>query len=153
VGSVPLILVTGATGKVGWAFLQRVVSSGDESLAEIRVRALCHNRLPQPTSRFEVVAGSIDRREVVDAATEGVTHVLHLATSKETPETIFDVSVKGLFWLLEACRASPTFQRFVLVGGDAAVGHFVYEHPYPVTEPSRTRRTPAATRSRRCSRK
>ncbi len=63
-----------------------------------------------------------------------VTHVLHLATVKETPEQIMDVAVKGLFWLLEACRTSPTFQQFVLIGGDAAVGHFVYPHPIPVTE-------------------
>ena len=130
----PLVLVTGATGKVGEAFIRRVLSSDDERLAGIRVRALCHNRVLEPASRLEVVVGSIDRRDVVDAATEGVTHVLHLATSKETPETIFDVTVKGLFWLLEACRVSPTFSRLVLVGGDAAVGHFVYAHPVPVTE-------------------
>ena len=65
---------------------------------------------------------------------DGVTHVLHLATSKETPETIMDVAVKGLFWLLEACRASPTFQQFILIGGDAGMGHFFYPHPIPVTE-------------------
>jgi nucleoside-diphosphate-sugar epimerase len=134
VDEAPLILVTGATGKVGQAFIRRLLSSRDERLTPIRVRALCHNRLLQPASRLEVVAGSIDRRDVVDAATEGVTHVLHLATSKETPETIFDVAVKGLFWLLEAGRVSPTFRRLVLVGGDAAVGHFVYAHPVPVTE-------------------
>jgi hypothetical protein len=28
------------------------------------------------------------------------THVLHLATSKETPESVMDVAVKGIFWLL-----------------------------------------------------
>jgi len=134
VEATPLILVTGATGKVGQAFIRRVLSSRDERLAGIRVRALCHNRLLQPESRLEVVEGSIERREVVDAATEGVTHVLHLATSKETPETIFDVTVKGLFWLLEACRVSPAFRQLILVGGDAAVGHFVYAHPVPVTE-------------------
>ena len=130
----PLILVTGATGKVGEAFIRRLLSSSDEQFAGIRVRALCHNRPLQPRARLEVVAGSIERRDVVDAATEGVTHVLHLATSKETPETIFDIAVKGLFWLLEACRLSPTFRRLVLIGGDAAVGHFVYAHPTPVTE-------------------
>jgi UDP-glucose 4-epimerase len=48
---------------------------------------------------------------------DGVTHVLHLATSKETPETIIEVAVKGLFWLLEACRASPAFGQFILIGG------------------------------------
>ena len=130
----PLVLVTGATGKVGQAFIRRVLSSSDERLAGITIRALCHNRLLQPEVRLEVVAGSIERRDVVDAATEGATHVIHLATTKETPETIFDVTVKGLFWLLEACRDSPTFRRLVLVGGDAAVGHFFYPHPLPVTE-------------------
>jgi nucleoside-diphosphate-sugar epimerase len=134
VDDAPLILVTGATGKVGRTLIRRVLSSSDERLSGIRVRALCHNRVLDPTARLEVLAGSIDRREVVDAATEGVTHVVHLATTKETPETIFDVAVKGLFWLLEACRVSPTFRRLVVVGGDAAVGHFVYAHPAPVTE-------------------
>ena len=45
-----------------------------------------------------------------------------------------DVAVKGLFWLLETCRTSPTFQQFILIGGDAGIGHFVYPHPIPVTE-------------------
>jgi UDP-glucose 4-epimerase len=59
---------------------------------------------------------------------------VHLATSKETPDSIMDVAIKGMFWLLEACRASGAFERFVLVGGDAGMGHFVYPHPVPVTE-------------------
>ena len=63
-----------------------------------------------------------------------VTHVLHLATSKETPETIMDVAIKGMFWLLEACRKSSTCRQFILIGGDAGVGHCVYPHPIPVTE-------------------
>src|SRR6185295_13281867 len=88
----------------------------------------------EPGPRLEVVTGSIEHREVAEEAVAGVTHVLHLATSKETPDSIMDVAVKGLFWLLEACRASPTFEQFVLVGGDASVGHFFYPHPNPVTE-------------------
>jgi nucleoside-diphosphate-sugar epimerase len=42
--------------------------------------------------------------------------------------------VKGLFWLLEAARSSPSFKQFVLIGGDAGMGHFFYPHPIPVTE-------------------
>jgi len=45
-----------------------------------------------------------------------------------------DVAVKGLFWLLEACRSSRTFKQFILIGGDAGVGHFYYPHALPVTE-------------------
>jgi nucleoside-diphosphate-sugar epimerase len=132
-----LILVTGATGKVGRTFVDRVLSSCDERLAGITVRALCHNRLLEPGPWLQVVDGSIDDRQTVEDAVAGATHVLHLATTKETPETIFDVAIKGLYWLLEACRASSTFRRLLLVGGDAAVGHFVYPHPIPVTEAQR----------------
>ncbi|MEM7387023.1 MAG: NAD(P)-dependent oxidoreductase, partial [Verrucomicrobiota bacterium] len=64
----------------------------------------------------------------------GVTHALHLATCKETPEDIMDVAVKGLFWMLEAARTSPSFKQFILVGGDASMGHFFFPHPLPVTE-------------------
>ncbi|HRW09628.1 MAG TPA: NAD(P)-dependent oxidoreductase [Caldilineaceae bacterium] len=126
------ILVTGATGKVGQTFIRRLLAN--EQFAHFQVRALCHNRLLAPQDRLAVVRGSIEDRTVVEAIMQDVTHVLHLATSKETPETIMDVAVKGLFWLLEACRTSPTFQQFILVGGDAGMGHFVYPHPIPVTE-------------------
>jgi nucleoside-diphosphate-sugar epimerase len=126
------ILLTGATGKVGQAFLDRFWA--DPRFAGDQVRALCHNRRLSAVPRLEVASGSIAERTVARDAMAGITHVLHLATSKETPETVMDVAVKGLFWLLEEARTSPTFVRFVLVGGDAAVGHFFYPRPGPVTE-------------------
>lgn len=131
-GDEACILVTGATGKVGQAFIHRLLA--DPRFTHFRVRALCHQRLLTPTDRLEVVRGSIAQQAVVTTIMQDVTHVLHLATSKETPETIMDVAIKGLFWLLEACRTSPTFRQFILVGGDAGMGHFVYPHPIPVTE-------------------
>jgi len=36
--------------------------------------------------------------------------------------------------LLEGCRKSKSFKQFILIGGDAAVGHFFYPHTEPVTE-------------------
>ena len=83
------------------------------------------------------MVGSIADRAVVDAAVQDATHVLHLATVKETPDLVMDVTIKGLFWLLEACRLSPTLQRFVLIGGDAGVGHCFVPHDLPVTEEHR----------------
>jgi nucleoside-diphosphate-sugar epimerase len=128
----PRLLVTGATGKVGQAFISKLLA--DPAYARFTVRALCHNRKLPVGPRLEVVSGSIEERAVADAAVADVTHVLHLATSKETPESIMDVAVKGMFWLLEACRASSAFKQFILVGGDAGMGHFFYPHPIPVTE-------------------
>lgn len=128
------LLVTGATGKVGQAFLGRFL--GAPEAAGFTVRALAHHRdLPQ--AGVETVRGSLSDRDVVRRAMEGVTHVLHLATCKETPEDIMDVAVKGMFWLLEEARQSATFQQFLLIGGDAGMGHFVYPHPVPVTEQQR----------------
>ena len=100
------ILVTGATGKVGQAFIARLLA--DPGQSGTVVRALCHNRKLAARDRLEVFSGSIESRESVAEAMAGVTHVLHLATSKETPESIMDVAIKGLFWLLEASRLSPS---------------------------------------------
>jgi UDP-glucose 4-epimerase len=126
------ILVTGATGKVGQAFVNRILNdlTDDSTL----IRALCHNRVLAPHKQLEIVRGSISDRDVVNNAMQDITHVLHLATSKESPDTIMDIAVKGLFWMLEACRESDTFQQFIMVGGDAVMGHYFYPYPAPVTE-------------------
>jgi UDP-glucose 4-epimerase len=126
------VLVTGPTGKVGQAFIQRFLT--EPKFDAFVVRALCHHRLLEPHDRLEIVRGSISQLDTVQEAMQGVTHVLHLATCKETPDEIMDVAVKGIFWLLETCRASLTFKQFILIGGDAGMGHFYYPHPVPVTE-------------------
>ena len=130
--SMKRVLVTGATGKVGSHFIRHVLQS--EAHHDVTIRALCHNRLPEPHERLEVVRGSISDLDTVRVALEGITNVIHCATCKETPDTIMDVAVKGMFWLLEECRLSSQFRNFILIGGDAAMGHFFYPHPLPVTE-------------------
>lgn len=126
------ILVTGATGKVGQACIAEILESKDFENASIV--ALCHNRTLNPTDRIETIKGSIVDQKTVTEALKGITHVIHLATCKETPEEVMDVTVKGLFWLLEECRKSSIFKHFILVGGDASMGHFFYDHSIPVTE-------------------
>jgi UDP-glucose 4-epimerase len=126
------ILVTGATGKVGSHFIRHILESDDHH--DVTIRALYHNRSLDPSRRLEIVEGSISERDVVHRAMQGVTHVIHCATCKETPDLVMDVTVKGLFWLLEECVASRSFKQIILIGGDAALGHFVYPHKMPVTE-------------------
>src|SRR3954470_4007710 len=89
-----LILVTGATGKVGQAFLKRFFD--DPRFSNFRVRALLHNRPLEPHARLETLHGSISDDQIVNEAMAGVTHVLHLATCKETPHDIMDTAVKGM---------------------------------------------------------
>ena len=123
------ILITGATGKVGTHLIAHLQSHPE--LRHASIRALCHNRTIEG---LEIVRGSIADRACARAAIEGVSHVVHLATCKETPDDVMDVAVKGLFWLLDEFRQSGTAKQFILIGGDAAVGHFFYDHGAPVTE-------------------
>ncbi len=127
-----LLLITGATGKVGTALIARITA--DPKWRGTNIRALCHNRLPPPADNLEVMRGTISDRADVSRAMADVTHVIHLATCKEIPELVMDVTVKGLFWLLESFRNSPTARQFILLGGDAGVGHFFYRHAGPITE-------------------
>ena len=124
------LLVTGATGKVGQTFIRRFLAEQTEG----NIRAFCHNRVVEETERVSVVRGDISNRANVQQAMDGITHIVHLATCKETPGNVMDVTVKGLFWLLEEARESASFKQFILIGGDAAMGHFIYPHPIPVTE-------------------
>ena len=126
------ILVTGATGKVGSQFIRRVL--GAEGSGDITIRALCHNRSLEAQDRLEIIKGDISDRDLVRNAMREITHVVHCATCKETEENVIDVTIKGLFWILEECRLSNSFRQFILIGGDAALGHFFYPHANPVTE-------------------
>jgi nucleoside-diphosphate-sugar epimerase len=130
-----LILVTGAAGKVGQALIARLLA--EPAWRDARVRALCHNRTLPTSSRLEVVRGSIAERATAVRAIEGATHVVHLATCKETPDDVMDVTIKGLFFLLEEFRQSSVARRFILIGGDAGMGHYFHARPDPVTERDR----------------
>ena len=83
------ILVTGATGKVGAQFIRRVLDSADHR--DLTIRALCHNRVPDPHHRIEIAKGSIADRDSVRAAMRGITHVVHCATCKETPDQVMEM--------------------------------------------------------------
>lgn len=126
------LLITGASGKVGRALLERLLA--DERFVGWQLRALIHHRELPTHPRLEQVRGSIAERAVAQAAMAGVQRVVHLATCKETPDEAMDVSVKGLFWLLEEAREVTGFEQFVLLSGDAVVGHCSYRWDGPVTE-------------------
>lgn len=52
--------------------------------------ALCDNRKLAEHDRLEVAQGGIAEPSVAQLLMIGVTHVLHLATCKETPERIIE---------------------------------------------------------------
>ena len=72
-------------------------------------------------------------REAVAEVVRGADAVVQMATTKEDPETFFDVSIRGTFNILEACRAEA-IQQLVLFGGDAVMGIWFYPQPTPIDE-------------------
>ena len=128
------LLLTGVTGKVGQNFLPAFLDA--KKFRDWDVVAVCNNRLIPETSRVCVVKGSLGDAATVEEAMADVTHVVHMAAVKESPDLCMDVAVKGMFLMLEAFRQSPEARQFILIGGDCSVGHAFQEYPGPVTETS-----------------
>lgn len=128
------LLLTGVTGKVGQNFLPAFLES--DRFRDWTVVAVCNNRAIPETDRVNVIRGSLGDQSTIDAALDGVTHVLHMAAVKESPDLCMDIAVKGMFLMLESFRQSPTAKQFVLIGGDCSVGHAFQPYDGPVTEHS-----------------
>jgi UDP-glucose 4-epimerase len=120
------VAVFGGSGKVGRRVIPLLLERG------LAVRALVH-RTPIETEGVECVQGSITDTDIVAQVVEGTDAVVQLATTKEDPDTFFDVSVRGTLNVLEACRFKGT-QQFILLGGDAVFGIWFYPQPIPIDE-------------------
>lgn len=120
------VAIFGASGKVGRHALGVLARRG------FTVRALVH-RTPVVGPRVVSVQGTITDPGAVDETVRGSDIVVHLATTKEEPATFFDVSLRGTFHVLEACRRHAV-RQFLLFGGDAALGIWFYPQPIPLDE-------------------
>lgn len=118
--------VFGGSGKIGRRVIAALVQRG------MAVRALVH-RTPVAGDGVVSVPGSITDSAAVAETIRGADLVLQLATTKEDPATFFDVSLRGTFNLLEACRGQ-SIRQFMLLGGDAAQGIWFYPQPIPIDE-------------------
>lgn len=118
--------VFGASGKLGRRIVATLAQRG------YGVRALVH-RTPVAGKDVVSIAGSIAEGDTVAKVVRGAEIVVHLATAKEDAATFFDVSLRGTFNLLEACRREKV-RQFILLGGDAAFGIWFYPQPIPIDE-------------------
>lgn len=136
------LLVTGAAGKVGQAFLPAFLS--EQRFSGCEVVALCNNRVIGEGERVRVVRGSMADQGVVAEALDGVTHVVHLAAVKESPDLAIDVALKGLYLMLERFRTLEDGRQFLLLSGDCVVGHIFQDYEAPITEGSPRRAYPGS---------
>ncbi|MFN0125841.1 MAG: NAD-dependent epimerase/dehydratase family protein [Verrucomicrobiales bacterium] len=120
------VAIFGASGKLGRHALPVLTRRG------FAIRALVH-RTPVAGDGLTSVSGSITEAQAVDETVRGADIVVQLATTKEDADTFFDVSVRGTFNILEACRRQGV-KQFILFGGDAALGIWFYPQPVPLDE-------------------
>lgn len=118
------VAVFGASGKIGRHALRLLAQRG------MKVRALVHRT---PVESATCVQGDIVSQDAVEEVVRGAEIVMQLATAKEDAATFFDVSVRGTFNILEACRKQGV-KQFILLGGDAALGIWFYPQPTPIDE-------------------
>jgi len=120
------VAIFGASGKLGRHALAVLARRG------FAVRALVH-RTPVAGEDIISVSGSVTDAKAVEETVRGADIVVQLATTKEDADTFFEVSVRGTFNILEACRRHEV-KQLILFGGDAALGIWFYPQPIPLDE-------------------
>ncbi len=118
------VAIFGGSGKLGRHALRVLDRRG------CNVHALVHRT---PVASHRSVVGDISNAAAVEEVVRGADIVVQLATAKEDPATFFDVSLRGTFNILEACRKHRV-KQFILFGGDAALGIWFYPQPIPLDE-------------------
>jgi UDP-glucose 4-epimerase len=122
-------LVTGGAGFIGSHLVDRLIAQGRrvrvlDSLVVGR-RANLHQHKDNPS--LDLVEADVADKGAVDAATEGVERVFHLAAradivpSIQEPEAYFRANVDGTFAVLEAARRHKV-KRLVYVASSSCYG-------------------------------
>ena len=96
------VLVTGASGFVGWHVAKQLAEAGRS------VRAMTRGRNPVPELNVQVVTADLTDRESLERAVDGCSAVYHVAADyrlwSKNPADLYASNVDGTRHLLEAAR-------------------------------------------------
>ena len=96
------VLVTGASGFVGWHVARLVAESG------VPVRAMTRGRKPVPDLNVEVVQGDLTDRASLERAVDGCSTVYHVAADyrlwSPNPAELYQSNVDGTRHLLQSAK-------------------------------------------------
>jgi len=132
------VLLTGANGFVGSHVLDRLLELNLPTAVLLRPTS-DRGFISAQLSCIEVRHGSLDDPASLDAALEGITHVIHCAgaTKALNRDGFFAVNQLGTRHLVAATnRRANQIQRFLLVSSLAAAGPGTAEHPRREQDPS-----------------
>jgi UDP-glucose 4-epimerase len=138
------ILVIGGAGLIGSHVVEELLK---EEVEEVIVydnfcRGTYENlqeSLKDPRCRIFEIGGDILQTDILDAAMKGADGVIHLAAlwllqCHEFPRAAFDVNIRGIFNVVEACVANGIerliYSSSASVYGDAFEEPMTEDHPY-----------------------
>ncbi|KAI9816623.1 MAG: hypothetical protein M1827_001756 [Pycnora praestabilis] len=128
-----LVLITGATGHVGFRTLVTALEAGYHVRSAIRrqeqAETIKATKSVQPFKNnlsFTIVP-DITKRSAFEEALHGVVYVLHIASPlaipSEDPETdIIQPAIHGTTSILESAANTPTVKRVVITSSTAVIG-------------------------------
>jgi nucleoside-diphosphate-sugar epimerase len=128
-----LILITGATGHLGFATLIEALSRGYKVRAAVRseakfnVIASAPSTQPYASQLTSVVVPDITTPGAFDDAVKDVKYIVHLASplilpnAKDFDAEIIQPAIRGTVGILESATKSPSVKRVVITSSSAAV--------------------------------
>ncbi|HEY7490900.1 MAG TPA: NAD-dependent epimerase/dehydratase family protein [Candidatus Tectomicrobia bacterium] len=116
------VLVTGSTGFIGTHLVAALVARGWHVRCLVRATS---NRMPLAAQPVEYVVGTLQDRQALQQAVQGMELIVHLAgVTKVYHAAEYDrINYGGTQQLLEACAEScPTLRKFLYISSIAAAG-------------------------------
>lgn len=117
-----LVLVTGASGRIGNRVVQRLIDRG----ARVRTLVMRDDPAREKLEELdaEIIAGDLASGVGLDIACKDVDYIVHLgaimAWTTEDHTRLFEVNLQGTYRLLEAVRLhAPHVKRVLLASSDA----------------------------------
>ena len=109
------VLVTGATGLVGGALVEKLLAASADLVCLVR------DWIPQSelvaSRAIERVLGEFEVDTVIHLAAQTIVGV-----ANRNPVSTFDTNIRGTWEVLEACRRSPCVKQIVMASSDKAYG-------------------------------
>jgi nucleoside-diphosphate-sugar epimerase len=129
-----LVLVTGATGHIGYRTLIEALSQGYQVRAAVRSDAKREQIVNAPPTKpyasqlSFVIVPDIEVEGAFDSAVQGVDHIIHLAsplssgaTAKDFEAEIIQPAIRGTLSILNSALKAPTIKRIAITSSVAAV--------------------------------
>ena len=139
--SVPLVLVTGATGYIATHAIQQLLSSGNYRVRGT-VRSLKNEEkvkdlkelVPDAKYPLDLCEADLQNKESWPPAVQGCKYVLHIASPfpsgvPKNPDDVIRPAVEGTTNVLTACSESGSVKKVVLTSSIAAISCGGIGHP------------------------